>query len=95
MTKKLFKENCRFDLYTGGGRKINAIFFNWVSIYKGETYIIGYKYMVYADVKNCNKADLFKAYYNWVIKKEPLPWYINYKYAATDSERFKVPLSIK
>lgn len=94
MTKKEFKEQCRFELYTGS-KKVNAIFFDWKSEPHGETYIVGFKYLAYSDVKNCSKADLFTAFHKWVIKEQPLPWYINYKYAATDSERFKVPLSIR
>jgi hypothetical protein len=95
MTKKLFKELCNFQVFTGVSKRVNAIYYDWKSEPNGETYIVGYKYMAYADVKNCSKADLFKAFHNWVIKEQPLPWYINYKYAATDPERFKVPLSIR
>jgi len=97
MTKKEFKEKCRFELYTNGRKssRVNAIYYDWKSEPQGETYIVGFKYMVYANVENCSKADLFKAFHNWVIKEEHLPWYINYKYAETDSQRFKVPLSIR
>jgi len=94
MTKKQFKELCNFQVFTGVGRRVNAMYFDWKSEPNGETYIVGFKYMAYADVTNCTKADLFTAFYKWVIKEQHLPWYINYKYATTDSERFKVSLSI-
>lgn len=95
MTKKLFKELCNFQVFTGVSKRVNAIYYDWKSEPNGETYIVGYKYMAYADVKNCSKADLFSAFHKWVTKEQPLPWYINYKYAETDLQRFKVPLSIR
>jgi hypothetical protein len=94
MTKKEFKENCRFELYTGGGRRINAIHYDWKSGTEDEIFYIGYKYRVYSDVKNCSKADLFKAFYNWVIMGKNLPSFIKYKYAETNQQRFKIPLSL-
>ena len=98
MTKNQFKADSNEQTYSGwNGKKIkiNAFFFGWESgedISTGRRFA-GYKYMVSGNIKDINKADLFKAFYAWVINQENLPWYINYKFATTDAERFKVPLS--
>ena len=98
MTKKQFKSECREQTFTGwnGHRiKVNAFYFDFKQGTINEKYFGGYKYMVYADVKNCSKADLLDWFYRWVIKEETLPPYVLYKYADTDDKRFKLSLSIK
>lgn len=93
ITFKNFKELCNDQTYTGwNGHKIriNAFFFDYMS---GDNFR-GYKYMVSANVKDCNKTELLKEFYAWVINEKNIPWYINYKFAKTDEDRFKISLSI-
>lgn len=98
ISKKEFKENCREEVYTGynGHRtRINCFHYDWKS---GKTpegkYFGGYKYRMYANVKNMSKAELFKAFYNWVVNEIQPDYYVQYKFAATDEQRFKVSLSL-
>jgi hypothetical protein len=52
--------------------------------------------MVSATVADCKKDELLQAMYNWVINEDQLiPYYIDYKYACTDKDRFKVQLTMK
>ena len=98
MTKKQFKSECREQTFTGwdGHRiKVNAFSFDFKVVTIDNIHYAGFKYMVYADVKNCSKADLLNWFYKWVIKEENLPPHILYKYASTDDKRFKLSLSIK
>jgi hypothetical protein len=102
MTKKQFKSECRDQTFTGwnGHRiKVNAFYFDFkqgtIDKEDFKKYFGGYKYMVYADVKNCKKADLLDWFYRWVIKEENLPPHVLYKYASTDEQRFKLSLSIR
>ena len=94
MTKKEFKQKCRFETYTGPRRKLNAIFFDWKSERQDEKYVVGYKYRVDADTKDCTKKELINIMYDWIYKDIQPPWYVRYEYASTDMDRFKVPLSI-
>jgi hypothetical protein len=100
MNKKQFKADVHHTLYTGyNGHKIriNALFFDWQEvedISTGRTYR-GFKYMVWGNVKDLTKAELLDAMYQWIENGTSLPWYIDYKFAQTDAERFKTPLSLK
>jgi len=100
MTKKEFKAGCNEQTYTGwNGHKIriNAFFFGWLSgedMATGKRFA-GYKYMVSTNVKNISKAKLFDLFYKWVENGENLPYYVDYKFAQFDIDRFKVSLSIK
>ena len=100
MNKKQFKSECTDQTYTGwnGHRiRINAFFFGWAEVEDislGRTFR-GYKYMVSSNVKNISKAKLFDLFYKWVENGENLPYYVDYKFAQLDADRFKVPLSIK
>lgn len=96
MTKKEFKEKCRFDDYitSGGRRSTIAIFYDWQSGDIDGKYFGGYKYRVSARISDCKKAELFNVFYDWVIKEHEPPYYVDYKYAETDQQRFKVPLSL-
>lgn len=88
MTKKEFKLRVFSNVYTGGGNKVNAMFFD-----RKEN---GYKYMVYANSKNITKKELFNLFHNWIFSEDyVLPYYINYRYAESDEKRFKVPLSLR
>lgn len=98
MTKKKFKSECREQTFTGwdGHRiKINAFYFDFKQGEINNKYFGGYKFMVYANVKNCKKSELLDWLYRWVVKEETLPPYVLYKYATTDEQRFKLHLSIK
>ena len=84
ITKKEFKERCHFSEYGDGRRKRNAIFFD-----RTED---GYKYMVKTTVQNAKKNELFNILYDWVVNEIIPDWWVEYKYAHTDNDRFKVPL---
>lgn len=100
MNKKQFKAEVTDQTYVGfNGKKvkINAFFFGYAQgedISTGKTFR-GYKYMVSGNVKDLNKAELLDAMYAWIENGTNLPWFINYKYAATDAQRFRVSLSLK
>lgn len=98
MTKKAFKELALDQTFTGwnGHRiKVNAYYFDYKQGTIGQKYFGGYKYMVYADVKEAKKSDLLDWLYRWAIKGETLPPHIQYKYAIKDEQRFKLSLSIR
>jgi len=89
ITKKEFKSKCSFHVYGNRKVKLNAIYFDW----KFTKNAIGFKYMVKAATDNCTKTELFNILYDWVVKKIEPVWYVNYRYAETDSQRFKVKLT--
>ena len=92
ITKKDFKEQCDFHVYTGWNGKrtrINAIYIEHRSTLQGT----GFKYAVASDVENCTKAELLNIAYDYVVNQKPVPYYVFSKYAETDTNRFKVPLS--
>jgi hypothetical protein len=99
MTKKEFKEMVSDHTYTGWNGKrirVNAFFFDFK---QGTTedgkYFGGYKFRVSTDVRNCSKAELLNEFYNWVTgKTQQVPWYVDYRYAETDVQRFKPGLSL-
>jgi hypothetical protein len=93
MTKKEFKELTDYHVYTGTGYnriKTNVIFFGWKVTETGR----GFKQAVASESRNCTKAELFNYLYDWVINQVEPPYYVRYKYAETDDQRFKVPLSL-
>ena len=87
MTKKDFKELALNNVYTSTGKRINAFFFG----YKDHTW----KFMAWCDTKDANKQELFDLMYKWCINEIELPWWVNYKIAETDEQRFKIPLSLR
>lgn len=91
ITKKEFKEKCSFHVYGNRKVKLNAIYFDWKTDLDNNA--VGYKYMVKATTDWCSKKELFDAFYNWVTKEVQPDWYINYRYAMKDSDRFKVKLT--
>lgn len=104
ITKKEFKELCSFHVYTGGGNKHNVIYFDH-KVVRDETAKAdelfgkpligrGFKYGVALDIQEGTKADLIKHAYNWIVKEINLPYFVRYKYAIEDKNRFKVPLSL-
>jgi len=93
VSKKEFKELCSFHTYTGwnGHRiKFNAIYFDWKDTEEGR----GFKYAVAMNIKDGTKAELFAELYKWVCECVALPWYIRYKCAVEDKQRFKPGLSL-
>lgn len=92
MTKKDFKELCDFHTYTewnGKQTRINAIYVEHRATDEGS----GFKYAVASDVENCTKAELLNIAYDFVVNEKPVPYYVFSRYASTDAQRFKVPLS--
>jgi len=92
MTKKEFKELCSFYEYGRGKKKRNAIYFDWKTDFSNKINVVGFKFMVKARVENCKKAELFNVLYDWITKEVQVPWYVEYKYASTEQDRFKVPM---
>ena len=90
MTKKEFKELCSFHEYGRGKIKRNAIYFDHK--YDFDNKVNGYKFMVKARVENEKKAGLFNVLYDWVTKEIQPSWWVEYKYASTDQDRFKVSI---
>ena len=94
ITKKEFKSSVNSQTYTGwnGHRiKINAFFFDYK---QGENFR-GYKFMVSANVKNLKKSELLDIFYTWITEQiSQVPWYVKYKFANTDKDRFKISLSM-
>jgi hypothetical protein len=95
ITKKSFKEKCSFHLYKGHRSRTNAIFYDWADYVTGKGNGHGFKYMVYANTQDATRKELFDILYNWATEKiTAVPWYVRYKYAVTDDERFKVPITM-
>ncbi len=84
MSKKDFKLKCSFHEYGRGKNKKNAIYFDYN--------FHGYKYMVKANIEDCKRNELLNILYDWIFNDIVPPWYVFYKYAPTDNERFKVSL---
>jgi len=91
MTKKEFKERCSFHEYGRGKNKRNAIYYDWKSDYDNGA--IGFRYMVKTGVQNALKSELFNELYDWVTGKTEQPsWWVDYRYAETEKQRFKVSI---
>lgn len=91
VSKREFKERCDLNhVYGRGANRTNAIFFDWEDNENGK----GFKYAVAATVENCTKSELFNHFYNWVCKDVALPYYVRYKCALNDKDRFKTPVSL-
>lgn len=99
ISKTEFKKICLDQTYTGwNGRRIrvNAFFFGYK---QGTTpegrYFGGYQFMVSTNVENYKKDELLDIFYQWVTGQISHPnYYVKYKYAETDEQRFKIPLSM-
>lgn len=89
MTKKEFKERCSFHEYGKGQNKRNAIYFG--SGHDKDGRWLGFQFMVKSGVQSIGKQDLFNVLYDWVNERinQP-PYYVQYRYAETDEQRFKV-----
>jgi len=91
MTKKEFKEQCSFHEYGRGKNKRNAIYFGYKCNLDNDA--VGYKYMVKCSVVDSTKAELFGILYDWINEKiQQVPYWVQYKFAITDQDRFKVKL---
>ena len=92
LTKKAFKGLCDVHVYTGGGRKLTAIFYDW----KQANSNCGFKYMVKGYSGEATRKQLYELLYGWITNGvTAMPYYADYKFAPTDDERFKVPLSMR
>lgn len=90
ITQKDFKEGCSFHEYGRGKNKRNAIYFDWKSDFDNKA--VGFRFMVKCRVCDAGKAELLKVLYYWVMKQVEPSWWVEYKYAATEQDRFKVSL---
>ena len=90
ITKKLFKEKCDAHRYTGDRSRTNAIYFDWQETPEGR----GFKYGVAMDTRNGTKAELLEVLYQWVFNDVEPPYYVRYKLAVEDKNRFKVPICL-
>jgi len=88
MTKKQFKQECSFHEYGKGRTKRNAIYFDWKTNDQGN----GFKYMVKTMHENYNKAELFNILYEWVFNEVQPDYYVQYRFASNDKDRFKVSI---
>lgn len=99
MTKAEFKKQARAVTYNGFNgykKRINAFYFDWQEgedISVGRQYR-GFKYRISSDVKNITKAKLLDLFYDWVENGTNLPYYVDYRFAHLDIDRFKVSLSL-
>lgn len=91
MSKKEFKSRCSFHVYGQKRTKLNAIYFDWKC--EPSENAVGYKYMVKATTANCSKKELFDMFYDWVMKEVSLPYYVDYRYAMSEDQRFKVKIT--
>ena len=89
ITKKDFKEQCNFQVFTGRGIRINAIYFD----YKSDDFGRGYKYAAASGTENYTKAELLNEFYDWVIKGVHMNYYVYSRFAQYDKQRFKLSLS--
>jgi hypothetical protein len=90
MTKKQFSNEVSFHNYGKRDGKI-ALYYD----YKSYDGVHGYKYMVYSHKSNATKKELLDIFYQWVNGLiDQVPYYIGYKYAINDTDRFKVKLTL-
>lgn len=99
LTKKEFVEMSHIGKYTGGGRKIIAIFHDWKEGNYTEDGVekrfVGYKYMY--TFEHCTKKEAINEAYNRICLSGEMQiniWPIKMKIAENDKQRFKVPLSM-
>lgn len=90
MSFKEFKSRVRYDKYSNSRSTTHVFFFDWKEIGQDR----GFKFAVAAETKNATKAETLNQFHRWVCKNINLDYYIRYKFAATDADRFKTPLSL-
>ena len=90
MTQKQFKEDCSFHEYGRGQGKRNAIYYDWKSNFDNKA--VGFRFMVKCSVADALKQELFKVLYDWVINEQEPPWWVQYRFAEQEQDRFKVSL---
>jgi hypothetical protein len=98
ITKKAFRERCSFHTYKATSppyRNTKVIYYDWQSFgHTDNERHTGFKYAVREERQPMKAKELFDVLYEWVVNEVELPYYVGYQYAATDKERFKVPLSL-
>jgi hypothetical protein len=89
MTKKDFNAKADYHSY---GKYLHAIFFDWQETNDGR----GFKYMIKCRKNLMTKKDLMNVLYEWAIKdnKDAFSYFVGYKFAQTDADRFKVPVAM-
>ena len=96
MSFKSFKRHIEvtngYSKYVGLQDSTHVIFFDWLR--DDSNKIEGFKYAVACDITQATKAEVLNAMYNWIFKDINLDFYIRYKYAITNNDRFKKPLSL-
>ena len=93
LTKKEFKENCSFHLYTSTKEKHNVIYYDWKVTEDGR----GFKYAIAARRELCTKKQLTDYFYQMVQNHDAVdmfPHYIRYMIRTDDRHRFRVPLAL-
>ena len=93
LTKKEFKENCDFHLYTGNRERHNVIYYDWKVTEEGR----GFKYAIAARRDLCTKKRLTDLFYEMVKDHNAVnmfPHYIRYRIRLHDKDRFRVPLAL-
>lgn len=98
MTKKSFKEQVDYHNYVGYGRtnSFHAFYYDYAqgNFDKGEHWR-GFKYLVYCRKEAVTKTELFDIFYQFITGKiEIFPYYVCYKIADTDENRFKLHISL-
>lgn len=89
MTKKLFKERCSFHKYGGTSYRLNSIYYDHQYTPEGS----GYKYVVKGVNTTIKVPELFNILYNWVVNGVEPPYYVRFKHAVKDKDRFKIQIS--
>jgi len=93
MTKKEFKEQCSFHLYTSRSERHNVIYYDWKVTDDGR----GFKYAIAGKIGLVTKVQLFNYFYQMVQDHgsvDNFPYHIRYKIRTDDKHRFRVPLAL-
>ena len=94
ISKKEFIQRCSFHEYGRGRNKRNAIYYDYrQGTDENGNLFSGFRFMVKAVSCDAGKKELTNILYDKVTEKiEQVPWYVNYRYAKEDKDRFKVSL---
>ena len=94
ISKKEFVQKCSFHEYGRGKSKRNAIYYDYQQgTDENGNRFSGFRFMVKAVSCDATKKELTDILYDWVTEKiDQVPWYVEYRYAKDDKERFKVSL---
>ena len=95
MTKKTFNQEVSYHNYGKRDGKI-ALYYDWQGgDFQKNEHWRGFKYMVYCHKCDATKKELMDIFYQWVNGIiNNVPWWVNYKFATTDNDRFKVAICL-